>query len=212
VAGAKGVGRLVEQYGLTLVLLAYVITAFAAVDGIEMIAAAVDTKAFRGRSEHERIYLTGGRWDVAKGKWTLSGAPSRPYFLPLGVIMDRCHRTRHRVDLFHDQQNVYAKHAVRLHAEMKLHRISIREGIGTLTFGSKREFVPLQAADLAAHLTFKRIVHGPQSLEDTDLGLTARAFQKRFGTGVISVFDQAGLERHLQLVLPRAIRCGLMPS
>ena len=128
--------------------------------------------------------------------------------------MDKCHRTRARVDVFHDRHNVYVKPALKLHAEMKIHRLpaSLRQGIGTLTFASKREYVPLQAADLLAYLVFRRVMRGPQAEKTTDIGRAASAFVRRFGTRVIGAFDESGLENHLRMVLPRVIREGRMPS
>jgi hypothetical protein len=179
-------------------------------EGLSLAASAVDTKAFFARNEQERIYLTGGRWH--RGKWRFPGAPTKPYYLPFAHVFDKFHKGIERVNMFHDQHSVYAEHALRLHAHAKLHRKppEFRQGIGTLTFGSKTEFVPLQAADLAAYLTFCRVAYG-KAAPDTELGHVAQVFQQRFGN-LILTFDERTIESHLRRTVPIAIREGRMPS
>jgi hypothetical protein len=171
---------------------------------LQLVAAAVDIAAFRARSEDERIYLTGGRW--TDGKWAFRGAPARPYYVPLCSVLNSCYRHRVRVNLFHDQQNVYAEHVRRLHSEMQQHLpILRRRHIGAITFGSKLDYVPLQAADLAAYLTFHRLSYGKQVL-DTDIGKASKAF-RHFGDSAIVFYDEKTINSHLES-LPKPIREG----
>jgi hypothetical protein len=177
-------------------------------NGLHPVAAVVDVRAFVARTEAERIYLTGGRLDRRTDKWVFSGAPSRPYYVPLCNILDRCNRSPVRVDIFHDRHTVYAKHALRLHAEMRKHRepAFIRAGLGDLVFASRFERLPLQAADLIAYLTFCRVARGRQR-DDDEIGRASRALA-RYGDGVITFYDERTMESKLARTLPRSIREG----
>ena len=181
--------------------------------GLHLVAAAVDVQSFFARTEHERTYLTGGRWSIAQNKWVFSGAPTRPYYLPLCNVLDQCNRTTEKVDIFHDQHQVYAKHVLRLHNEMKKHRkpAALRAGIGDLVFASKRERLPLQAADLAAYLTFCRVAYGQQADSDSEIGIASRGFGA-FGQRVIRFYDATSIEATLTASLPQVIREGRAAS
>jgi hypothetical protein len=178
---------------------------------LTIVSSAVDTVAFFSRTEHEREYLTGGMWDVIKEKWTRRGAPTKPFYLPFAYVFDKCNRSPQRVDWVHDRQDIYAEHAQRLHALAKSRRQprAIRDAIGRLTFGSKEDVLPLQAADLAAYLTYYRVTHGLQPTE-SDLGRALDTF-KRFGN-VIFVYDEKTIDNHLRAALPRMVREGRKPS
>jgi hypothetical protein len=155
--------------------------------------------------------LTGGRWDGKRLKWTLTGAPSRPYYVPLCHALSVLYTADGpRVDIFHDEQNVYAQHVLRIHGEAKSHLepVSRCARVGELVFSSKLERVPLQAADLAAYLTFCRVAYGKQSPRTT-LGRALRAFA-RFGNCIV-LYNKRGIERYL-VGLPQSIRNGQTAS
>jgi hypothetical protein len=178
---------------------------------LELIASAVEVAAFRALGETDRTYLTGGRWDGSK--WAFTGAPSRPYYLPLCNVLDRSFRTAEPTHLFHDQNPVYAGYITRLLQEMRARREpqAVRQAIGPIMFGSKTDIVPLQAADLAAYVTFHVLTEGRASF-GPEMGVASNALGARLSEGRLVAYDAASMAAHLDASMPTVLRAGEMPG
>ena len=82
-------------------------------------AVAVDSVAFRARSEQERRWLTGGRYKIQNSeKWLLSGSPDSPYHYVLRAIIESCAQSLQgtdKVHLFMSRQKQYEGFALQLY-------------------------------------------------------------------------------------------------
>ena len=110
------------------------------------------------------------------------------------------------VNLFHDEQNVYAPYLLKLHARAKA--FNTYDGrMGPLVFDSKDNLVPLHAADFFAYCTFHRLMYGAPREREMRLafeGLSGYAEPYRLLEGVY-------FQRLLSKV-PNDIRLGLTRS
>src|SRR5262249_2194347 len=109
-----------------------------------------------------RIFLTGGyRNPHGKHKLVVSGSPERPYYVPFqSVIMQsvlRIKRKDWRVNFVFDQQNVFSGFATALYEHTKITAPTelIRNQLGGLMYESHHDELPLQAADLLAHCSYR---------------------------------------------------------
>jgi hypothetical protein len=119
----------------------------------------LDVGAFRALSIEERHRLTGGEWGLHKVK--LSGAPTKPYYLPFqDVIAWSLNESERRGD-FHvyftfDEQHQLEKHAINVYHRIKrasqlIAPDSARRMAG-IAYESDEINIGLQAADLLCYV------------------------------------------------------------
>ena len=93
---------------------------------LKTIGSIVNIDDFHSLSEDERRYVTGARW--RNGKFTTSGAPSKPYFLAFEhCVAQACWSTPlpNKVALIFDQQDNFATLAIELYKYLsENHRLS----------------------------------------------------------------------------------------
>jgi hypothetical protein len=144
-------------------LLKSLVDAIASTD-VTAMAAYVDIAAFGQYSEEERRYLTGSAQNP-RGKWELSGAPGRPYFLAFQSVLMRSLTLIRRprpgvaVNFVFDRQETFSGFAQALyeHAAETSPTQAIRNQLGGLLFESRQTELPLQAADMLAHATYRTL-------------------------------------------------------
>jgi len=124
------------------------------------IIAALDVEAFRAYTTAERQQLTGRYHEP--GTPPLSGAPSKPYYLVLQSVVVQAAKRVKRSDLsvrfIFDAQDQFAPYARELYAYIQ--RVGLWEipprVLGDISFESRANALPLQAADLLAYLWYQR--------------------------------------------------------
>jgi len=138
--------------------------------GVTPIGSSVDVDAFGGYSEAERRHLTGGVWTGRK--WQLTGAPSRPYYVPFVDVVVESLRVVPPPEQIHftfDQQTELEGFALKLHGEMKRTDHELSQRLGHAVFASRLEAPPLQAADLLSHSWYETYVRGQRTRRDIRL-------------------------------------------
>jgi hypothetical protein len=133
------------------------------------VGAMIDVRWFRTLSENERRHLTGGQW--RKGKWRVSGAPQKPYFLPFqDVVIQAVEAVKPpgwKAHFYFDENKQMSSFARELFAVIK--RGSPPEfssRMGEVNFASSHESAGLQAADLFAHAWYQYRLHGKTAKSD----------------------------------------------
>lgn len=127
-------------------------------ESVRIRCVAVDAVAFRGKSEAERRWLTGGRFKTfSPAKWRSHGKPATPYHYLLRTIIQLCAQDlkgREKIHFFMSHQDQYEGFALELYNSI-LNRtppFDFREHIDeSLTFETSERFAQLQAADFAAY-------------------------------------------------------------
>jgi hypothetical protein len=105
------------------------------------------------------MFLTGGYYDIANGKWIHQGAPNKRYFLPFQFAV--AHPAIHSAPGLHvhyvfDLNKQFKRHALDLFAIMKNDpNLQCRHRIGALDFEIGEVAIGLQAADLFAYQNYK---------------------------------------------------------
>jgi hypothetical protein len=126
-------------------------------NGLTPIVYAVNVPEFNACTVHERHYLTGAHW--INGKWRFMGVPSKPHGAVFTLAVNHALENHTQpVNLFHDEQHVYAPYLLKLNARARAHNI-FGGRVGPLVFDSKSNLVPLQAADLIAYCTYQILTH-----------------------------------------------------
>jgi len=126
-----------------------------------LIGCGIDCIAFECLTEDEKRHLTGGVFDGKRGKWILSGKPTAPYMLALRSTLENAvHHTPRRDQCFPvmDRQEQYEGYAREMYDWMLDGRMLVKnkERLGDpISFLSRKKFLQLQAADLAAYHTFQ---------------------------------------------------------
>jgi hypothetical protein len=109
----------------------------------------------------DRKWLTGAIYRPDKGRFTTTGAPSKPFFLGFGDCMTgACFQVRKpgwKVNIVWDRQNQFAGLATQLfQTGLRIGVPEMKERLGELIFKDKAGVGGLQAADLLAHASYKR--------------------------------------------------------
>lgn len=125
----------------------------------------VDVAEFNKYSEEERAHLTGR--DRRSGRQTITGAPTKPYYLAFQeAIASSLHRLTRRDLQIHftfDQQNQLAPLALEMFRYFKRPEYPYASNMGDAIFASRNDAIGLQAADLLCYCWFKRITERSQN-------------------------------------------------
>jgi hypothetical protein len=125
---------------------------------VSMILAVEDFKSF---STEERRWLTGGSF--REGKVVSTGAPSKPYFVPFQLLLQRITdyaKAGSKAHFFCGLDRKFSEYARALFAKIKTdpHRPDTewpsKSRLGEIAFPMASETPELQAADLFAHCTY----------------------------------------------------------
>src|SRR5262249_8317912 len=128
---------------------------------VTVVGAIVKVAAFEKLSRNERRYLTGAPFSPFRQRFTLSGAPARPYFAVFSeciVQAAKCVKgPGSQVNFVFDRQDQLSGHARQLFEYALQKGIpEFREHLGELSFKDKKGIGGLQAADLLAHTVYRR--------------------------------------------------------
>ncbi len=146
-----------EKYKPMLLELARTISKYQ-IYPVSMIIAVTDFNAF---SLEQRRWLTGGSF--RKGELVSSGAPSKPYFAPFQIVLQRVTeyaRPGTKAHFFCGLNSQFADFALALFRKIKTdpprpHSTwTAKSRLGNIDFPLASETPALQAADLFAHLTY----------------------------------------------------------
>lgn len=174
---------------------------------ITTIGAAIDVAAFRSYSEDERRALTGAI--QVDGKWRLTGAPSRPYYVPFqwsilkGASLVK--RSDWKANFIFDQQKVFAGYALQMyrHISGDPENCDVTPQLGRAIFMSRFDALPLQAADLVAHVWYQLLVKGRKGIT-REMELAADVFTKK--GDALSFFSKDVMDKLLDKIAPTAGR------
>jgi hypothetical protein len=123
-------------------------------NGLTAVGGAVDIAYFNSLSHNLRRWLTGGEFDIERGKWKSSGAPRKPYFFAFQQCVVAGTRAANRgvtVDFVMDLQDQFKGLAVQMFDQMRhLPQLRAAEHLGRISFHSRFDRVGLQPADLLA--------------------------------------------------------------
>ena len=142
------------------------------------VGALVDVRAFREYSEDERRYMTGGS-ATATGKWTHSGAPTKPYYVAfwkaVTEAIDQLKIGERKVEFIFDQQHTLAPLALRLYSRLKRELGEpYSSRMGRVIFESRTEALGLQAADLLVYCWYQFGLYGHEARPEVHQVLTAQ--------------------------------------
>lgn len=125
----------------------------------------VDVAEFWKYTEAERAHLTGS--DRRNGKRTLSGAPTKPYYLAfqqaIASSLDRLTRKDLQIHFTFDQQEEFAPLALEMFQYFKQPEYPYAPNMGDAIYTSRQEAIGLQAADLLCYCWSKRITERSQN-------------------------------------------------
>ena len=122
------------------------------------IGAVIDVGYFNSLTEHERRHLTGG--ESRDGKWRVSGAPKKAYFLPFQDVViqavEAVQRVGWKAHFYFDENNQFSSFARELYTIIKRGSPpEISSRMGDLTFASSSDTAGLQAADLFTYVWYQ---------------------------------------------------------
>ena len=129
---------------------------------VHPIGSVIDIKDFKALTLEDRKYLTGAIYRVREQRFRTSGAPNKPFFLGFGdcLVAAAAHvrKPKWKVSITWDRQNEFAGLATELFqtALGPLGIPELRSRLGELSFKPKNGVGGLQAADLLAHVSYKR--------------------------------------------------------
>jgi len=124
----------------------------------------VDAHAFRGFTEGEWRYLTGGSWK--HGKWRVSGTPKKPYYVAFQEVVIRAveavKRPRMQAHFYFDENKQLSSVAQRLYVQIKqdCEDPVFVSKMGETTQASSFNHPRLQAADLITYCWYQFGEHG----------------------------------------------------
>lgn len=164
---------------------------------IEAAIAAVHAPSFNALAEDDRRFLSGGIMNTRaqlmgdddlrlSRKWLSSGAPTRPYFCAFqGFISQALDKTSDDSILSFtlEQQNVVEARAIQtFHEAYKTERYLRSAKLGDITFADSERKLPLQAADLIAYLSNRRMNQSIRGslLRQADEGIDRNKSRIRF--------------------------------
>lgn len=169
-------------------------------------SAALVTSEWKKRTKEERMFLTGGTYDVANNRWVTFGAPNRIYFLPFQIALSNpaitCTPGLH-VQYFFDLNKQFKKHALDLFHHIKAEKQSnFRHRMAGIDFPTSEEAPGLQAADLLAyqnHKSAKERIGRTRPMEMDELSPTFRKLVSNcLGRYQFPFLDDDGINRALQ--------------
>lgn len=127
----------------------------------------VDVAEFWKYTEVERAHLTGS--DRRNGRKTISGAPTKPYYLAfqeaLASSLHRLTRNDLKIHFTFDQQNEFAPLALEMFNYFKQPEYQYAPNMGDIIYSPRTEAIGLQAADLLCYCWFKRITEQSKNNE-----------------------------------------------
>jgi len=140
---------------------------------VSPVGAIVNVQAFLGYSEEERRYLTGG-YQPRLGKWTHTGAPTKPYYAAfIKAVMSAIEQVKRRdwrVDFVFDQQDTIAPLALQLYARIKkdwaVYDPKMANKMGNIMFRARKGAIALQATDLLAYCWYQEVLRGRAASAD----------------------------------------------
>lgn len=145
-------------------------------------SAALVTAEWKKRTKEERMFLTGGTYDVVNNRWVTVGAANRIYFLPFQIALSNpaitCKPGLH-VQYFFDLNKQFKKHALDLFHYMKNEkRSNFRHRMGGIDFPTSEEAPGLQCADLLAYQTHKSAKERIKRAEPMEMDELSPLFRK----------------------------------
>ncbi len=121
--------------------------------------ATLKISAWKKLNKEERMFLTGGKYQLSTGKWLAPSAPNQTYFLPFQfciVYPAMACEQKLKVHYAFDLNKQFKNHARELFTLMKEdENISSRDRIGELSLLTSEEAPGLQAADLLAYQAYQ---------------------------------------------------------
>ena len=117
--------------------------------GVHPVGAAADVKKFFEYDIDTRIYLTGGRHNVAK--WKTSGSPHQPYYLPFQHCLTKgitYVQEGIRLNFICDVNKELSRYAKDLFEDYKKVNPRMYERFGMISYASRLDANIIQAADL----------------------------------------------------------------
>lgn len=160
------------------------------------VGAGIDVAHFNSLSHNLRRWLTGGRYDEARGKWLTSGSPNNPYFYAfqeLAVSSAKFAKAGVAVDFILDRQDEFSGYALNMWNDLKsLDGFKTGTKLGGISFYSRFERVCLQAADMLAHCAYHADAYRRES-ERPEIAFAIHHFLKNEGGGV-KKYDAEALE------------------
>jgi hypothetical protein len=125
----------------------------------------VDVAEFNKYSEEERAHLTGR--DRRSGRQTITGAPTKPYYLAfqeaIASSFHRLTRSDLQIHFTFDQHQQFAPLALEMFRYFKRPEFPYASNMGDAIFASRNDATGLQAADLLSYCWFKRITERSQN-------------------------------------------------
>jgi hypothetical protein len=122
-------------------------------------SATLKVDAWKKLNKEERMFLTGGKYDLAIKEWLTPSAPNKTYFLPFQfcVVYPAMACKEHlKVHYSFDLNKQFKNHASDLFKLLKAdENITSRNRIGELSLPTSEEAPGLQAADLLAYQTYQ---------------------------------------------------------
>lgn len=144
---------------------------------IKLICTGVSVPDFFSFSKDERRFLTGAQLEINPKATRLEsfsqGAPTKPYHLAFqDAIGNAAKWTQElgrpglKVNFIFEEQHQFEAWATMNFKKMKASLdLSCRDHIGSLVFGSNKDYPSLQVADLAAHLVYKSQRHTSHGID-----------------------------------------------
>src|ERR1035437_9766731 len=123
--------------------------------GVHPVGAAADVKKFFEYDIDTRIYLTGGRHNVAK--WKTSGSPHQPYYLPFQHCLTKgitYVQEGIRLNFICDVNKELSRYAKDLFEDYKKVNPRMYERFGMISYASRLDANIIQAADLLVYAHF----------------------------------------------------------
>lgn len=176
---------------------AYVNALLAAIKKHElyMLGSIMPIDLFFKYGEDDRRRLTGAK--VEGGKFTTTGKPSAPYFLPFQhCIIEAAHRFERspRIDFFFDQNEQLSGWATALYQDLRS-LLQVSDRLGELKYADSRATAPLQAADLVC-FELKECIEKSKDVMKLEASYVLRHATK--GGARVKIFD----ERVIKEILP----------
>lgn len=180
----------------------------------------LDVSAWKKFNKSERMFMTGGRYDIKNEKWITPSAPNKTYYLPFQfcvVAPAKTCKPRLMVHYFFDLNKQFRNHATDLFRHLKKDQtIQCRDRIGELALPTSEEAPGLQAADLLAYQVYqfsKSRLRQPEAPYFSQLpALLKSAFKNMRDDGDFRIFDEKGLRNEALKNLPAHLKSEQSPT
>ncbi len=170
------------------------------------VVATLKVSAWKKLNKHERMLLTGGRYDESSSKWISPSAPNQTYYLPFQACILYPARTckQHlKVHYAFDLNKQFKNHASDIFKLMKKDETyGFRDRLGALSLLPSEDAAGLQAADLLAYEMYQfGKVRGVEAVAQQPIHPRLRALLKHArSVHDFPFFDEAGIEPLLEEV------------